>query len=142
MNTAADLAEARKLTILYWARFTIADLQKSISSKKIGRTHSLINSLKYNYHEDSEGGGSVNIEFNYYGKLLDMGVGKGRKYEDIKNNRLVYKALEQKNKPHKWLNKTLYSQIASLKFVLAEKYGEDAANIIKERIANNINLSM
>lgn len=142
MNTAAELADARNLTILYWARFTIADLQNSIRAKKIGRTHSLINSLNYKYHPESDGGGSVNIEFNYYGKFLDMGVGKGRSIEDIRSNREIYRILGQKNKQHKWLSKPLYTQISALKFILAQKYGEDAANIIKERIVNKLNLSM
>lgn len=142
MNTAEELSEARKLTILYWARFTISDLQNSIRKLRIGRTHALISSLKYNYHPENDGDGTVGIEFNYYGKFLDMQVGKGRKIEDVKQNRLVYKAIGQKNKNTKWLSKPVYTQIAALKHVLAEKYGEDAANIIREKITNNINLSM
>jgi hypothetical protein len=142
MNTAGDLSEARKLTILYWARFTISDLQDSIRKHRIGRTHSLISSLNYSYHHEGDGDGTVNIEFNFYGKFLDMQVGRGRKIEDISQNRLIYKALGQKNKNTKWLSKPVYTQISALKHILAEKFGEDAANIIRERISNNINISL
>lgn len=133
MNIAEELALKRQLTIDYWARYTIADLQKSIRKKNIGRTHSLISSLKFHY-KSTGGEDTIELEFNGYGKFLDMGVGRGRKLGDLAYNREVYKAIGQKNKQHKWLSKTAYKQIAALKGIMLSKYGEDLSSLIKESL--------
>lgn len=142
MITAENLTIERRNTILFWARFTISDLQKSIRKRNIGRTHSLINSLKYNDHLTSDGGGSVELEFEQHGKFIDMMVGRGRKLEDIQQNRMIYQAVGRKIKNTKWLSSPAYKQIAALGYILAEKYGEDAGTLIKEQITNKINMSM
>ena len=142
MITVEELAIARINTLNYWGRYTISDLQKSIRIKNIGRSHNLINSLKYNVHPESNGNAKIIFEFIYYGRLLDMGVGRGRKIEDIKSNRAVYNAISQKNKNHKWLSKVAYTNIAALKNIMQEKYGEDVQNLIREGISTNINISL
>lgn len=139
MEYSYKLELARKNTIDFWGRYVIADLQKSIRNKNIGRTHSLISNLGYQYKPDGSGDGTVELHFNYYGKMLDMGVGKGRKIEDVKFNREVYRVIGQKNKSNKWLSKVAFTQISALRHIMQEKFGEDAANIIKESITNKIN---
>lgn len=127
-----------------WAKYTIERLQKNIDKRKIGVTGNLRNSFIYALRSAAEGNVSaILIEFNYYGKFVDMGVGAGQKIESVKSNRDAY-ALAGKRKgrhPKKWLGKTLYAEINELQFLLATKYKEQAANIIKESISQTINLT-
>lgn len=136
MNLSEQLALKRQLTIDYWARYSIADLQKSIRQKNIGRTHALISSLSYTRNETA-----VDIKFIGYGKLLDMGVGRGRTIGDLAYNRLVYSAISQKNKNNKWMSRSLYKNIASLSKIIQEKYNEDSVAVVLETL-NNLNLTL
>lgn len=142
METADSLARERFNTVNYWGRYSLSDLQKSIKSRSMGRTHELISSLKFTNNSLGDGDSTANFEFNYYGKFADMQVGKGRKIEDLKSNREVYLAIGQKRKNTKWLSKSLYTNIAALKQIMQEKYAEDAGQIIREGISNHINISM
>lgn len=75
-----------KQVVSDWAKYTIERLQKQITKKKIGVTGSLNYSLLYKLAALSGGGvSSVNLEFNYYGKFIDMGVGRGQKIESIQS---------------------------------------------------------
>jgi hypothetical protein len=117
-----------------WARITAIRLQKSLTKKHIGHS----GSLAYFMHYVVAGmGGDIDRtkhEFNYYGRFVDMGVGKGQKIESVKGNADLIEFGGQKRRPKKWLGKTTYAEIVTLKELLASKYGEDAANIIKQNI--------
>lgn len=142
METAESLEQARYNTVNYWGRYSLSDLQKSIKSRGMGRTHQLITSLKFTNNSGGDGDSTANFEFNYYGKFADMQVGKGRKIEDLKSNREVYNAIGQKRKNTKWLSKSLYTNIAALKQIMQEKYAQNAGQIIREGISNTINISI
>jgi hypothetical protein len=142
METADSLANARFNTVNYWGRYSLSDLQKSIKSRGMGRTHQLITSLKFTNNSLGDGDSTANFEFNYYGKFADMQVGKGRKLEDLKSNREISNAIGQKRKNTKWLSKSLYTNIAALKQIMQEKYAQNAGQIIREGISNTINISI
>jgi hypothetical protein len=142
METADSLANARFNTVNYWGRYSLSDLQKSIKSRGMGRTHQLITSLKFTNNSLGDGDSTANFEFNYYGKFADMQVGKGRKLENLKSNREVSNIIGQKRKNTKWLSKSLYTNIAALKQIMQEKYAQNAGQIIREGISNTINISM
>lgn len=122
-----------------WAKFTAERLQKSIEKRGIGVTGSLKYSILYDLMSAAGGEiGSTKHEFNYYGKFVDMGVGKGQKIEDVKSNGDLIMFGSATRSPKKWYSETMYAEIAILKDLLAVKYGEDAANIIKEGITGNL----
>lgn len=125
----------RKKLIEDWARFTVDRLSKSLKKRRIGVTNSLYFSL---YHKliGIAGGdiGSVKHSFNYYGKFVDMGVGRGQKLDGVKSNADLRAIGSGGRKPKKWYSKTYYGEVAELRNLLANKYGEQAAGLIKEEI--------
>jgi len=138
MNALQHQIERNKL-IEEWAKYTAQRLQKSIEKRGIGITGSLKYSILYDLM--SAAGGEIDgtkHEFNYYGKFVDMGVGKGQKIEDVKSNGDLIMMGSGSRRPKKWYSKTIYAEIAILKDLLAVKYGEDAANIIKEGLTGNL----
>lgn len=128
-----------KQVVSDWAKYTIERLQKQITKKKIGVTGSLNYSLLYKLAALSGGGvSSVNLEFNYYGKFIDMGVGRGQKIESVKSNREVYNLVGGGRRPKKWFSKTLYGEVAALADIMSTKYGEQGARVLKESIQQSI----
>jgi hypothetical protein len=68
-----------------WAKITIKLWRKNLFRMKIGQNSSgdLYRSFKYKVIAGSRGNvDRIEFAFNYYGKFLDMGVGKGTKLGD------------------------------------------------------------
>ena len=130
-----------KQVISDWARYTIERLQKSIVTKKIGVSGSLNYSLLY--HLASLAGGdvsSVTLNFNYYGRFVDMGVGRGHKIESVKSNADIYSLVGGGRRPKKWLGKTLYGEVAALRDIMSTHYGEEGVQILKDSITQSLQL--
>lgn len=117
-----------KLTLKAWADITIDKWEQKIQTLKISYTHQLIESFA-NEVIANAGGDAARIEFafNYYGKFVDMGVGKGVKIEDIG-------MVQTTRRPKKWYSKTFFTEITKLKYILAEKFARKAAVTIIENI--------
>lgn len=142
MEKSAILEEEIRKVISDWARYTIERLQKSIDRYKIGYTGSLRYSILYQLASLAGSTSGVNLEFNYYGKFVDMGVGRGQKIESIKSNREVYNLVGGGRKPKKWFSKTLYGELAALREIMASKYGELGTQILKESIEQHISINL
>ena len=140
MQINSNLSAERAQLISDWARFAIERLQKNIDKFKIGVTGSLKYSLLYALKSVADGDiGSVQILFNYYGKFVDMGLGKGVKIESVSSNSEMYSAAGKSHrKPKKWLSKTLYGEINQLQLLLLKNYSEQVPNIVRESIQQNI----
>lgn len=133
--TTVEHGIERKQLIEDWARYTAERLQKSLIKKKVGGTGALSYSILYQLMSLAGGEiGSVKHEFNYYGKFVDMGVGRGQKIESVKTNGDIISLMSQSRKPKKWFSKTYYAEVLELQDLLRIKYGEQGANIIKEQI--------
>lgn len=116
-----------------WAVVTIDRLQKSLNSKGVGKTGSLYYSFLYQLKGISAAGPSgVQLEFNFYGKFVDMGVGRGYKIEDVNANRDAYS--NNARRPKKWLSKTLYGEVLALREILGQSYADQGAQIIRDTI--------
>ncbi len=114
-----------------------------ILKKKIGYTGSLAQSIKYHIEYDENGPVKVVFEFNHYGQFVDMGVGKGQKYGDVKGNATLLNAIGVKGrKAKKWYNKTVFPEANTLALLLKEQYGINAINMINESLPGTINLNM
>lgn len=140
-NSISRQAEIKQV-ISDWARYTIERLQTQILQKRIGVTGSLNYSLLY--HLAGIAGGdisAVKLEFNYYGKFVDMGVGRGQKIESVKSNRDIYALVGGGRKPKKWLSKTLYGEVNALREIMATHYGEEGVQILKETIGQTLQLA-
>jgi len=127
-----------------WAQITIKRWRRKIDRMKIGQRSSgeLFRSFQYNVLASS-GGDVQKIEFafRYYGKFVDMGVGRGTKLGDQPMStgmrKLSGKFLGMKRVPKKWYSKTFYSETQRLVEILQEEYGHRGQIIISENINDN-----
>ena len=128
-----------------WAEQTKYMLMRQIRRRNIGNTGALEKSL------ESIVNGSVNVqkikfEFLKYGTFVDMGVGRGRSLEDIREGRfnigidrlLGYKVTQQRNRKFRkksdwqWYSKALYGAISKgLTKFIAEAYGQEALKMFQ-----------
>ena len=107
-------------TVEAWAEIVLKQWINKIIALKLTDTHALYDS--FHHHIISNAGGDIQkIEFAflYYGKFLDMGVGKGQKIGE-----------EGDRKPKKWFSATFFANTQKLKEILAEKYAEKAQTTI------------
>lgn len=115
-----------------WARYTAERLQKSIEKRKVGKTGSLKYSIIYQLMSATGGDtSSIKHMFNYYGRFVDMGVGKGVGLSEVKGNADLVKLMGGR-KPKKWYSKTYYAEKTELAELLADKYKEQGTLIVKE----------
>jgi hypothetical protein len=118
-----DIAQA-------WAQITVKTWRRNLKCQKIGIESSgeLFRSFQFKVI-GSAGGDIQKIEFafNYYGKFVDMGVGRGtrlgylpsRRFDDRISNRF----LGTPRRPKKWYSKTFYAENQRLVDILQEEYG-------------------
>jgi hypothetical protein len=143
MQSSQNKLSEREIAIA-WANITIKRWRKKIDRMKIGQHSSreLFRSFQYNV-QASAGGDVQKIEFafRFYGKFVDMGVGRGTKVGDQPMSygmgRLSGKFLGMKRTPKKWYSKTLYSETQRLVEILQEEYGHRGQIIISENINDN-----
>lgn len=115
------------LTVEAWADITIKTWLDKIDKLNINRTFQLYNSFVH--HIVSSAGGDISrieFAFDYYGKFIEMGVGKGVSIDD------VGVSSTRKRKP--WYSRTLYIELIKLSEILAEKYAHKGVLAIVEGI--------
>jgi hypothetical protein len=116
-----------------WARFTVERFEKKIDKFKINRTGDLVKSLKH-----SRTPNSVKFQFLYYGRFVDMGVGRGQKIGQTKENRSVHaRALGMRSHrgPKKWYSPTMSGQVKKLAELMASEFGREAATFVQKNIS-------
>lgn len=115
-------------TVEAWADIVIKNWRRKITELDIGVTGSLFDSFQSEVISQS-GGNPEKIEFmfNYYGRFVDMGVGRGV-YAGNPGN------VTTRRKAKKWYSSILYGQTAKLSELLAEKYSIIGGAIIKENV--------
>lgn len=117
------------LTIEAWAEITIKEWIKKIKVLGIGSTGQLINSFYHHVNTSANGNPEyVKFAFEYYGKFIDMGVGKGIKLED--RNMLANSGATTSRKSKPWYSSVFLVQVKILSQILSEKYANQAANMI------------
>ena len=124
-----------------WAQITVKFWRKNLNRMKIGQNSSgdLYRSFKFKVIAASGGNvDRIEFAFNYYGKFLDMGVGKGTKLGDRPVSRgsrvLADKMLGSVRKPKKWYSRTFYGEAHRLFEILQQEYGRKAQVVISENI--------
>lgn len=130
------------LTVQAWA-----DILEDIWLDKIDKLDiRYSNMLEYSFiHEvmtNASGDPSrVEFAFNYYGKFVDMGVGKGVKLSDVKElsteRRLEGRGTGNRRHPKKWYGRTFYAEIKRLTELLAQKYARKGSITIIENLEDN-----
>jgi len=115
-----------RLTLEAWAKITVNNWLHKIDQLQIRNTSQLFNSFVH--HVITSAGGDVariEFAFNFYGKFIDMGVGRGTDISDVGNTN---------RKPKKWYSKTMYAELKKLNEILSLKYTRKGALAIIETI--------
>jgi hypothetical protein len=125
-----------------WAKITVKVWKDKMAKLKIGNSRALMDSF---IHEviSSFGGDLMKIEFafKYYGKFVDMGVGKGVKIGSVKESatsrRLEGKMMGNRRRPKKWYSKTFSAEVMRLTEIMQREYLSKYVAVIMENISDN-----
>lgn len=109
-----------------WGKAVFERLEKQLQKLNINVTQELLHSLSYKVIAATAAhNGIFSLTFKEYGRMVDMGVGRGRKIESIKSNGQLLKNKGRKAK--KWYSKTTYGMINGLIDRITWNYQEQVA---------------
>lgn len=120
---AVTITNDTKKDLEQFAKFTIERWINKQYKLKIRETGQLIRSFENHVYLDANGDPQkIEFVYLYYGIFPDLGVGTGvTKEETPKGNR----------RPKPWYNKVFWSRLQYIRDYVGEKYGMDAANMVK-----------
>ncbi len=128
------------LTVEAWAEITIDNWLDKIDKMGIGYTFSLESDIRSEVISSASYMPSqVSFNFPFYGKFVDMGVGRGVRLEDVTFGRQDHNARQggHRRRPKPWYSKTFYAEVMKLSKILASKNARLGALIIVETICDN-----
>ena len=133
--TQTEIADA-------WAKITIKRWRKKTRTLKIGETNNLHDSFVRDVIGAANGDlFKIDFAFKYYGKFVDMGVGKGTKISGVKESktsrRLEGRMLGNRRRAKKWYSKTFHAETMRLREILVEHYAGMGSLTIIENIDDN-----
>ena len=114
-------------TVEAWCNIVKRIWEDKIAKYRAYDSQSLVNSLMFHVINSADGNPAlVNFFFNYYGRFVDLGVGKGvpAGSTSITTTRVA--------KP--WYSRAFYSQVMRLSQIYAEKYSQKAAFAIVQNL--------
>lgn len=118
-----------------WADIVIDNWEQKVYALDLNYSYDLVESFKNEVISQAEGDASrIEFAFNYYGKFVDMGVGKGVSLAEVGET-----WHRRKKKP--WYSKTFFSEIKKLGAIIATKYATRAVLAIVENYDDNSSLS-
>jgi oligoendopeptidase F len=130
-----------------WAEYVLERWRRQITKLRVKNTEDLSNSLAKQVVSAS--GGDVQkvlFFYNYYGKMVDMGVGKGIKLGDVKENTLSRRLEGRRNgnrrRAKKWYSVVFYSQTVRLGEIMQKTYGKKAIATVVENLPSFIKMEL
>ena len=107
----------------------------------VGNTGTLLKSFKYNVLASAQGNVlKITLLFEYYGRFVDMGVGRAVKIGDVKESitsrKLSGKMLGNRRRPKKWYSKTFHAEVMKLSEIFAKEYGHRGVMAITENVSD------
>lgn len=116
-----ELSDAESLEL--WAKIVIERWETRIEKLNIRHTETLLKSFDHQISRDANGNyQKVRFTFAYYGRFVDMGVGKGVPAKDV---------VMSNRQPKPWYSKTFIKECNTLSRIMAERWGQVAANSFK-----------
>ena len=115
------------------------ELKKAALESKVADTFALIKSIK-----TTVSGNALRLNFNEYGRFVDMGVGKGVPLGSKgSDNFTKYRRVDGKlkfygRKPRTWYSKTAYSMLGNLKGSIYRNLSDAIKSDIKNQIENKL----
>lgn len=130
-----NVPASAKVDLERWAQITIERWQYNIASKNLVKSGNLLNSFLVSVSADAENNTAlISFAFEYYMRMMDMGVGKGVNYEQrgsAAKSRKVYGIQKgNRRKPMDIYNRTLYAEIMKLGELLTTQYAAQGAMAI------------
>jgi len=122
-----------------WAFFTISIWKEKLVKYRIGKSGALKSSFTKKVVGSPAGDViSIQFAFNYRGKFVDMGVGKGTRISGTRENKtsryLEGRMLGNRRTPKKWYGKTFFAEVSTLKEIMAREYAHKGVIQIIENI--------
>ena len=129
-------------TVRAWADIVEIIWRDKIIKLKLMDTYSLGDSITHKIGVTASNvPREIDFAFNYYGKFVDMGVGKGTKIGDVSENKISRRLEGKKHgnlrRAKPWYASTMYAERMKLVELLAEKYAHRASITIIENIEDN-----
>jgi hypothetical protein len=123
-----------KVKLEKWAEITVEKWKFSLSKFKLIDAGTLFNSFAYTISNDANNNTAlISFAFEYYLRMLDMGVGKGVKLSDVNYSKSTegrdakYKTGRRKYPVY---SKILYSEVLRLGELLTNQYAVAGATVI------------
>jgi len=118
-----------------WAAIVIEKWQFNLIKRRVRHSGELFNSFLAQITADAEGNSAmISFAFQYYIRMVDMGVGNGVKYGDVADladsRRLEGRNTGNRRRPKAVFLKTFYSQVYRLSELLAEQYAQQGAHAV------------
>lgn len=143
MPTTGQMTENLNIneTARAWAEIVLERWEQKIETLRIGYSLQLEDSFLLDLMSSGPHVSQIAFSFKYYGKFVDMGVGKGVSLGEVKGNiterRLVGRETGNRRRAKKWYSPVFYTEVAKLKHILAEKYARSGVLAIVENIDDN-----
>lgn len=131
MNNNTNITE----TLKAWADIVIDNWEQKIYALDVNYSYDLIESFKNEVISQANGDvAKIEFTFLYYGKFVDMGVGRGVPLSEAGET-----WHRRKKKP--WYSKVFFSEIKKLSVIVSEKYARKGVLMIVENVGDNTKLS-
>lgn len=121
-----------QLTVEAWADIVIKEWHKKIEKYDIGKSGQLARSFVHHIISNAGGNPSrIEFAFEYYGKFVDWGVGKGVTIPDLT---AMQAAGLTKRKQKPWFTEVFYLQVRILAEELAKTNSENFSALIVKNL--------
>lgn len=132
-----NVPASAKVDLIKWAEIVIEKWEFNLASRDLVHSGTLING--FTAHVSTEASGNralISFAFQYYIRMIDMGVGKGVTRDEVATlgeSRKVH-GIKTGNRRRRIpvYSKTMYAEIMRLGELLAEKYAERGAGVVIE----------
>jgi len=122
-----NIPASAKVDLEKWAEIVIENWRYNIASRQLIHTTDLLNSFQATVTAEADGDKAlISFAFQYYLRMIDMGVGKGTSLENkgalAESRRTLGTQKGNRRKAEPVYSRTLYAEIMRLGELLAENY--------------------
>lgn len=124
-----------RLTAEAWTEIVIREWEKKVESLMIGVSMQLVDSFTQHVYTQADGDPSkIRFAFEWYGKMVDYGVGKGVTLLD--RDSMIAAGLTTR-RPKPWYTDVFYKQLEVLRHLFEEKTAKRIERFIVRNLEDN-----
>lgn len=117
-----------------YMRRVVEAMRREIVKRNVIDTGELLKSLSYAVYQKAVGDGSAGLSFAEWGRMIDMGVGRGHPLGGLKATREALGEDSKGRKPRKFYSPIAYGKLNGLMGDLLYGYTEETKAIIKKEL--------